>query len=111
MKINIKNLEQKVSIGVFEHEKLSKTKVLITLEIFLRHPKFTTVEDVVDYDIVIKKIHDIVTSKHFNYIEELATIVLEEVSNVSLQIQKTKVKIQKCIFGNFIEELSVEVES
>lgn len=104
MKINIKNLEQKISIGIYPHEKILKTKVLITLEIFLKNQ-----ETIIDYDVIIKTICEIASSKHFNYVEELATEISNGVKDISQEIIKIKTKIQKCIFTNFIEEISVEV--
>ena len=104
MKINIKNLSCLADIGIYEYEKVKKTKVLVSLQVFLKE-----ISPIVDYDEIIATVQKIINLKHFDYIEELANEILQAVENISTNISKVEVKVQKCIFGNLVEELSVEV--
>jgi dihydroneopterin aldolase len=104
MKINIKNLYCLADIGIYEYEKVKKTKVLVSLQVFLKE-----ISPIVDYDEIIATVQKIINLKHFDYIEELANEILQAVENISTNISKVEVKVQKCIFGNLVEELSVEV--
>ena len=106
MIINLKNIAIIASVGIYENEKKNPTKIIISVVINYNFSQ----NSVVDYDLILKQINAIATSKHFEYIEEMAQEICEKIKNDYSQINSVKSKIQKCIFRNIAEEISVECE-
>lgn len=108
MKINLKGLNLKASVGIYEHEKTALTKVIISAEIHLKTEGFEE-SKILDYDIVMTAIENVVASRHYGYIEDLAYCLQKEVQKLSGEIEKVNIKVRKCILGNILDEISVEV--
>ena len=106
MIINLKNIAIIASVGIYENEKKNPTKIIISVVINYNFSQ----NSVVDYDLILKQINTIATSKHFEYIEEMAQEICEKIKNDYSQINSVKSKIQKCILRNIAEEISVECE-
>lgn len=109
MKIYIKNIEIFASIGCYKHEYEIKTKLLVSLSIgYQSTGNFATGENIINYNNMIKLVKDIINSRHFVYIEELAIAIAQSVKLHNNLISGGFVKVQKCIMGNIVEELSCE---
>ncbi len=94
--ILIEELMLEMSIGILEHEKLNKQRVIIDLEISLNE-KTSYDDDIsqtVSYAEIIEKVKALSTSKHFNLIETLAENILDECMNYAA-VTKTKVTVKK----------------
>ena len=96
-KILINNLIIKASVGVYEHEKQNKQKIIVNVELLLSNdsePKHDNLESTQDYSKFRKCLIDIIQSQHFQLLE-----VLAEKIHVSLMINNyvlgAKVKISK----------------
>ena len=73
-KIFINNLIIQASVGVYEHEKQHKQKIIVNVEILLSNdsePKQDNLKSTQDYSQFRKCIVDIIQSQHFQLLEVL----------------------------------------
>ena len=73
-KIFINNLITQASVGVYEHEKQNKQKIIINVELLLSNdsePKNDNLESTQDYSQFRKCLIDIIQSQHFHLLEVL----------------------------------------
>ena len=73
-KILINNLIIQASIGVYEHEKINKQKIIVNVELLLSNdsePKQDNLESTQDYSEFRKCLIDIIQSQHFQLLEIL----------------------------------------
>ncbi|MFT4967190.1 MAG: dihydroneopterin aldolase [Candidatus Deianiraeaceae bacterium] len=109
MKITIKNFAIHTFVGIYDYEKVKKVKLLISVQIKVKGNSFDA-NNVVDYDKVIAMLNSIPMAKHYDYIEELSYSLLASIKELHTGIENVIVRVQKCIFGNLLEEISVEVD-
>ena len=96
-KIFINNLTIQASVGVYEHEKQHKQKIIVNVEILLSNdsePKQDNLKSTQDYSQFRKCLIDIIQSQHFQLLE-----ILVEKMHSTLMINSyvigAKVKISK----------------
>ncbi len=73
-KILINNLTLHASVGVYEHEKQNKQKIIVNVELLLSNdsePKQDNLESTQDYSQFRKCLIDIIQSQHFHLLELL----------------------------------------
>ena len=73
-KILINNLIIQASVGVYEHEKQKKQKIIVNVELLLSNdtePKHDNLESTQDYSQYRKCVIDIIQSQHFHLLETL----------------------------------------
>ena len=73
-KILISNLTLQGSVGVYEHEKQNKQKIIVNVELLLSNdsePKLDNLESTQDYSQFRKCLIDIIQSQHFQLLEIL----------------------------------------
>ncbi len=73
-KILINNLIIQASVGVYEHEKQNKQKIIVNVQLLLSNdsePKLDNLESTQDYSQFRKCIIDIIQSQHFHLLEVL----------------------------------------
>ena len=96
-KILIKNLIIQASVGVYEHEKKNKQKIIVNLELLLSNdtePRDDNLSCTQDYSQFRKCLIEIVQSQHFQLLE----ILVEKIySNLMIHsyVIGVKVKISK----------------
>ena len=97
-KIFIEELSLDASIGIFDFEKERKQKIEISVVL--------EVSDFVDYRKIVDIIKEIVNSRHFNFLEELANSILA-ILKKEKRIKKARIKLIKPFI---IKEAKVGVE-
>ena len=96
-KILINNLIIKASVGVNEHEKQNKQKIIVNVELLLSNdsePKHDNLESTQDYSRFRKCLIDIIQSQHFHLLE----VLVEQIHStfmVHSYVLGAKVKISK----------------
>ena len=96
-KIFINNLNILASVGVYEHEKQHKQKIIVNVELLLTNesePKYDNLEATQDYSQFRSCLVDIIQSQHFQLLE----ILVEKIySNLMIHsyVIGVKVKISK----------------
>ena len=108
-KILINNLIIKASIGVYEHEKINKQKIIVNVELLLSNdsePKQDNLESTQDYSEFRKCLIDIIQSQHFQLLE----ILVEKIHStlmINSYVVGAKVKISK---PNIFDDCEVAYE-
>ena len=96
-KILINNLIIQASIGVYEHEKINKQKIIVNVELLLSNdsePKQDNLESTQDYSEFRKCLIDIIQSQHFQLLE----ILVEKIHSTLMKnryVLGAKVNISK----------------
>ena len=96
-KILINNLIIQASIGVYEHEKINKQKIIVNVELLLSNdsePKQDNLESTQDYSEFRKCLIDIIQSQHFQLLE----ILVEKIHStlmINTYVIGVKVNISK----------------
>ena len=96
-KILINNLIIQASVGVYEHEKQNKQKIIVNVELLLSNdsePKQDNLESTQDYSQFRKCLIDIIQSQHFQLLETLVEKIHSNLMIYSYVIG-AKVKITK----------------
>ena len=95
--IFFRDIELLCKIGVYEHERRNPQRVIINLKLILSNelsPKNDKIDETLNYDIVYRKIKDIISSQHFNLVETLANQIfnylksLNKVSDLTVSVAK-----------------------
>ena len=98
--IFIKNLKIPASVGIYDFEKEAKQLLVISivLEIKVQNfnikPEDLTIDDVVSYENIRSDIHEIVASKHYDLLEEIAERIIsssleyQDVVSIDVSIEK-----------------------
>ena len=96
-KILINNLIVQASIGVYEHEKQNKQKIIVNVELLLSNdsePKHDDLESTQDYSQFRKCLIDIIQSQHFQLLEVLVEKIHSTLM-INSYVLGAKVKILK----------------
>ncbi len=96
-KILINNLIIYASVGVYEHEKQNKQKIIVNVELLLSNdsePKYDNLEATQDYSQFRKCLIDIIQSQHFHLLEVLVEKIHSNLM-INSYILGAKVKISK----------------
>ncbi|MFP4098479.1 MAG: dihydroneopterin aldolase [Alphaproteobacteria bacterium] len=97
-KIIIRDLELQMSIGIHEYEKKEPQRVLvnIVLEVISnRDKKLNSIDDVVSYEEVLKKIESSTTNSHFDLVEQLAETIAQTCLSYDHKICGASIKVEK----------------
>jgi len=98
-KIFLENFETLASIGVYEHEKVDKQKIIINLKITLRKNKkslMDRLENVYDYGLFRKTILNVIDIKHYDLLETLCDDIIHDImKRHGHVVDKVKIKITK----------------
>ena len=81
--------------GIYDFEKEKSQRVIFNITIDVDAPqKIKTINDIVSYEIICKKIKGLCESKHFELLEHLAVDIIDEcfkdtkIKAISLKIEK-----------------------
>ena len=101
-KIFLENFETLASIGVYEHEKVDKQKIIINLKITLRNNEkslndiMDRLENVYDYGLFRKTILNVIDIKHYDLLETLCNDIIHDImTSHGHVVEKVKIKITK----------------
>lgn len=93
----IRDLTLDMSIGIYDHEKAAKQRVIINVMIDVESNLETppeSINDVVSYEKISKEIETLSESQHFNlaetFAENIATICLSQEKALSVQVKIEK---------------------
>ncbi len=84
-------------IGIHEHEKINKQKIIFNIVIDVNKntlPDENSLSSVVDYENITNKIENLVKNKKYNFLESLAEDSFKEIF-VDKRINSIKIKIEK----------------
>ena len=96
-KILIKNFIIHEIIGIHEHEKINKQKIIFNIELDIRKdvlPNENNLSSIVNYEKITNKIENLVKNKNYNFLESLAEDSFKEIFEDN-RIDSVKIKIEK----------------
>ncbi len=96
-KILIKNFIIHEIIGIHEHEKNNKQKIIFNIELDVRKdvlPNENNLSSIVNYEKITNKIENLVKNKNYNFLESLAEDSFKEIFEDN-RIDSVKIKIEK----------------
>jgi 7,8-dihydroneopterin aldolase/epimerase/oxygenase len=78
-RIFLRNLSVEASIGIHDHEKAARQRLLINVEVFLRPQRALQddIGEVLDYDFLRQGISSMVAARHYNLQETLCQQIVE----------------------------------
>lgn len=96
-KVIIKDLQLEMLIGIYDHEKANKQRVLVNAEIFVGHKDHwhgDSYDDVLCYETVVRHIQSVANKGHVNLVESFA----HEIADYCLENEMTQsviIRIEK----------------
>ncbi len=96
-KIYIEDMQIYASVGVYDHEKKSKQKILINLEIYLNdnHKILNDkLKNVTDYGVFRNIILNVLKNRHYNLIEKMTQDICKKILEIN-SVEKIKIKVTK----------------
>ena len=84
-------------IGIHEHEKINKQKIIFNIIIDVNQntlPDENNLSSVVDYEKITKKVENLVKNNNYNFLESLAEDSFKEIFE-DKRINSVKIKIEK----------------
>ena len=93
----IKDFLIKEIIGIHEHEKKNKQKIIFNIIIDVNQntlPDESKLSSIVDYEIITNKLENLAKNKNYNFLESLAEDSFKEIFEDS-KINSVKIKIEK----------------
>jgi 7,8-dihydroneopterin aldolase/epimerase/oxygenase len=112
MIIKIKNLRLKTVIGVYEWEEAIDREIIINAEIstnFDKALKTDELTDAIDYDHLVSKIKNLVSSTRYKLIEKMAQDMMEAILEDD-RITKCKLEIDKVGAVESLDSFSITIE-
>jgi len=109
MIIKIKNFRFKTILGIYEWEEKIDREITINATIHTDHDlaRFTkNIKDTIDYDEIITKIKNLLSSKKFKLIEEMVQEVLDLIME-DQRIKKCKIEVDKMHVIENIDSFSI----
>ena len=112
MIIKIKNLKLKTIIGIYDWEKNIDRDITINAEISTNFDKALLsdeIKDAIDYDDIVAKIKNIVSSKKFNLVERMAQEIMDAILQ-DKRLNKCILEIDKVGAVPDLESFCVKIE-
>ena len=84
-------------IGIHEHEKISKQKIIFNIVIDVNQntlPDENNLSSIVDYEIIVNKLEKLARNKKYNFLESLVEDSFKEIFE-DKRINSVKIKIEK----------------
>ena len=109
MIIKIKNFRFKTILGIYEWEEKFEREIIINAKIETDHDRarFTNdIKDTIDYDEIITKIKELLSSKSFKLIEEMAQQILNLIMQDN-RIKRCEIEIDKVRVVENVESFAI----
>ena len=93
----IKDFSINEIIGIHEHEKINKQKIIFNIVIDVNQntlPNENNISSIVDYEKITNKLENLAKNKNYNFLESLAEDSFKEIFE-DKRINSVKIKIEK----------------
>ncbi len=110
-KIFINNLIIEMSVGIYEHEKANKQRVIINITLDVESNAgrtLTSIDDVVSYENIVNKVKKLAAEKHYDLLEEFAEKIAD-ICNSSDKVLKTIIRLEKPDIINDAKSVGIEI--
>jgi len=109
----VRDLVLQASIGVYQHEQVSRQRVRINLDLGVREGDLATIDDrlarVVDYEWVIESVRAVVADGHLNLVETLAERIAAACFE-DARVREVRVRVEKLDIFPDAASVGIEIE-
>lgn len=108
----VRDLEMMALIGIYEHEKTDPQRIIVNIDLSVHEgegPKDDEIGHVVSYEIVVKKVEQIIAEGHINLVETLC----EKIAAACLRdrrVAAARVRVEKPDIIRNARSVGVEIE-
>ena len=108
----VRDLELMALIGIYEHEKVDPQRIIVNIDLSVREgegPQDDDIGHVVSYEIVVKKVEQIIAGGHINLVETLC----EKIAAACLRDKRVvaaRVRVEKPDIIRNARSVGVEIE-
>ena len=108
----VRDLEMMALIGIYEHEKRDPQRIIINIDLSVKEgegPQGDDIGHVVSYEIVVKKVEQIIADGHINLVETLC----EKIAAACLRDKRVvaaRVRVEKPDIIRNARSVGVEIE-
>ena len=91
--IDVKGIKAYGKHGVYDEEKKEEQLFLIDVKLLLEElmGRDDSLQQTINYELIVKQVVDLVKNQSFNLIETLATKLMEEIQQLVIQENKSKI--------------------
>ncbi|MBR7128013.1 MAG: dihydroneopterin aldolase [Lentisphaeria bacterium] len=111
-KIIIRNLEVDTIIGIFEHERLNRQKVLINCEVALdlsRAGESDDFRDALNYSEIEQILYETAQNSQFLLVEKLASVMADKIMNLAESVQSVRITVDKPNAAKYAQSIAIEI--
>jgi 7,8-dihydroneopterin aldolase/epimerase/oxygenase len=108
----VRDLEVMATLGIHEHEKLKPQRIIVNIDLSVKEgedPMIDEIKNVVNYEIVVKKVEAIIARGHVNLVETLAELFAEACLK-DKRVVAARVRIEKPDIIKNARSVGVEIE-
>ncbi len=108
----VRDLEMMALIGIYEHEKVDPQRIIVNIDLSVNEgdgPQGDDIGHVVSYEIVVKKVEQIIADGHINLVETLC----EKIAAACLRdkrVAAARVRVEKPDIIRNARSVGVEIE-
>lgn len=108
----VRDLEMMALIGIYEHEKVEPQRIIVNIDLSVQEgdgPQGDDIGHVVSYEIVVKKVEQIIADGHINLVETLC----EKIAAACLRDKRVvaaRVRVEKPDIIKNARSVGVEIE-
>jgi dihydroneopterin aldolase len=108
----VRDLEMMALIGIYEHEKVDPQRIIVNIDLSVHEgegPQGDDIGHVVSYEIVVKKVEQIIADGHINLVETLC----EKIAAACLRdkrVAAARVRVEKPDIIKNARSVGVEIE-
>ncbi len=111
-KIFIKDLELMMSIGIYEHERAKKQRVIVNIKAFVEPPAMgwqnEDIKESVSYEELVNEITELPKSQHFELVETFAEKIAQSCLGKT-NVKSVNIHIEKPDIIEGVESVGVEI--
>ena len=108
----VKDLEVEALLGIYAEEKTNKQRVVINIDLSVKegdNPLSDDIKNVVSYEIVVKKVEDIIAKGHIGLAETLAELIAAACLK-DKRVMAARVRVEKPNVIKKARSVGVEIE-
>ena len=107
----VRDLEMQAVIGIYDHEKVTPQRLIINIDLSVREAEGMAdeISHVVSYEIIVKKVEQIISEGHVNLVETLCEKIAQSCLRDS-RVVAARVRVEKPDIIPHARSVGVEIE-
>lgn len=107
----VRDLEMQAVIGIYDHEKVTPQRLIINIDLSVREAEGMAdeISHVVSYEIIVKKVEQIISEGHVNLVETLCEKIAQSCLR-DARVVAARVRVEKPDIIPHARSVGVEIE-